>query len=85
MQLRLVKMGRSGVQGPLVDAALIDFKWHVGDSIKLEKEKAYALLAKYPGMFIEVKFEDKLRKPKYDRKPKKNYMDKVKTVGEQKS
>ena len=85
MQLRLVKMGRSGVKGPLVDPSIIDFKWHVGDTKKIEKDTAYALLAKYPGMFQEIRWEDKLRKPKHSSEPKKNYMDRVKTVEGQKS
>lgn len=68
-QLKLLKMGKGNVSGPLNDHALLGSKpWQVLEIRKVKDETAFNLLAKYPGMFLEVEEVDqglaKIKKPK---------------------
>jgi hypothetical protein len=78
MQLRLERMGRSGVCGPLVDSSIFEGKWNIGESKKVQMQTGYRLLAKYPNMFREIKYE--ARSTSYERKPRVDYVDKIKTT-----
>jgi len=78
MQLRLERMGRSGVCGPLIDASIFEGKWNIGESKKVQSQVGYNLMAKYPNMFREIKYE--ARTANYERKPRIDYADKIKTI-----
>ena len=67
--LKLLKMGKPNVSGPLNDIALLGCKpWHVLETRKVKDEVAFNLLAKYPKMFQEIKDDElglaKVKKPK---------------------
>lgn len=70
MRLKLERMGKAYVKGPLVDHLLMDEPWRVGEIRDIEDSRGAQLVAKYPGLFKIMKVEsDIVEKVKKRKKP----------------
>jgi len=77
MKLKLDRMGKAYCKGPLYDYALLDGGWAIGDTKQVPDERGYQLLAKYPGLFRQMKSEDKIVEQMNTKPKNKVYEDKI--------
>lgn len=60
MRLKLTRLGKAVCKGPLVDHGLLPIPWEINETRTIDDSLSHQLLAKYPGLFKQMRSEDRV-------------------------